>query len=146
MKKILIFLAALISFSIYAHAEDSSFINAQLKQINKVLEDNYSGPNDPKACFNADTKNKTLTLTFARNKPLAGMDKSIFENVASMLPTTMITIVYITSKSIENGFVVGSKFIKELQDSNYRVNVIISGTDTQYEFNYPSSILSIREK
>ena len=143
MKKILILLVSMIGYTIFVTAEDTSFINEQIKQINKVLADNSTGPNDPKVSFSADTTNKVLTLQFARNKSLAGMDKGIFENVAGMLPTTILQTAYITSKGIVNGAITGHKFIKEVQSNGYKVVVIISGTDTKYEFTYPSSILSL---
>lgn len=60
-----------------------------------------------------------------------------------MLPSVILTTVYITSKGIVNGQIIGGKFIKELQDNNYTITVIISGTDTKYEFSYPSSVLSL---
>ena len=143
MRKFLTILITLIGSTIFAYAEDNSFINAQIEQINQVLKDNSTGPNDPQASFKVDTNEKTLTLNFARNKSLAGMDRSLFEGVASMLPSTILTTVYITSKGIVNGQIIGGKFIKELQDNNYTITVIISETDTKYEFSYPSSVLSL---
>ena len=145
MKKYLFLLVALIGCSVFTYAEDTSFINAQVTQINQVLKDNSTGPNDPKASFKVDTTGKTLTLNFARNKSLAGLDRSLFELVAKTLPSTILTTVYITSKGIVNGQILGGKFIKELQDNNYIIIVIISGTDTKYEFSYPSSVLTLGE-
>ncbi len=145
MKKILFLLLALVGCSAFTYAEDTSFISAQVAQINQVLKDNSTGPNDPKASFKVDTTEKTLTLNFARNKSLAGMDRNVFELIAQTLPLTILTTVYITSKGIVNGQIVGGKFIKELQDNNYMIIVIISGTDKKYEFSYPSSVLTLGE-
>ena len=73
------------------------------------------------------------------------MDRNVFELIAQTLPSTILTTVYITSKGIVNGQIVGGKFIKELQDNNYMIIVIISGTDKKYEFSYPSSVLTLGE-
>lgn len=143
MIKFFIASALLLLSSIWANAEDCSFINEQIKQINKVLTDNSTGPNDPKASFTADTTNKILTLNFSRNNSLGAMGKSMFERVAGMLPSTLLKTVYISTQGIVDGATNGNKLIEELQSADYKVVVIISGADVKYEFNYPSSALSL---
>lgn len=143
MKKISTLFVALISCVLLVSAEDTSFINEQIIQINKVIADNSKGENDPQANFVVDNTNKVLTLNFFRNQSLAGMQKDVFENMAKVLPNTLFQTVYLKTKSILDGRALASKLIKELQDGNYTINVNIEGTDDKFEFSYPNSILSL---
>lgn len=125
-------------------AEQNSFLKEQVVQINKVIADNSTGPNDPKAAFSLNEKDKILTLVFERNMSLAGQNQDAFAMIAAMLPNSIIQTVYITSKEIVNGAVLGSKFIDQLQRDGYKIKVIVKGTDKQFEFEYSSSILSVK--
>lgn len=117
-----------------AQAENSSFIKEQVEQINKVIAENSTYPNDLKAAFSVDSDNRIITLTFERNKSLAGEDRSSFEMVAAMLPIALIQTVYLKTNGIIDGQIIGARFIKALQDDNYAMKVIIKGTDQQFEF------------
>ncbi len=126
-----------------ARAESGSFISEQVKAINAVIAEQSKGPNDPNAAFKADEVHKILTLTFERNEILGDMDRESFKMVAAMLPSALIQTAYVSEKGMLNGMTGGAKFIDMLQKQGYTVHVVIKGSDTQFEFDYPASTLTL---
>ena len=144
MRKLLLLATiGLMHCSLLVKAEANTFVSQQIEQINKVLAEKSTAPNDPKAAFYANEKDKVLTLTFERNKSLAGLDGWNFELTAATLPNILLSTVYIKSKGIINGAVIGSKLIYQFQKEDYIVKVVIKGIDKQFEFQYPSSVLTL---
>ncbi len=132
--------AILPSYSFTAQAENSTFLKELFEQINKVIAGNSTSPNDPKAAFSLNEDAKTLTLLFERNKSLPGQDRDTFEMIATMLPQRLNSncLHYV------NGAVIGPQFINQPQEYGYKIIVIVKGTDRQFVFEYPSSILSLK--
>lgn len=126
-----------------AQAENSSFIKVQVEQINKVIAENSTSPNDRKAVFSVDNANRIITLTFEFNKSLAGQDRGSLQVIATMLPNALIQTVYLKTAGIIDGKIIGERFIKALQNDNYVMKVIIKGTDQQFEFEYPVRSLTL---
>lgn len=124
-------------------AQNSTFIKEQVEHLNKVIAENSTGPNDPKAAFSVDDANSIITLTFKRNKSLAGQNRESLQMVATMLPNALIQQVYLKTAGIINGQIIGVRFIEALQNDNYTMKVIIKGTDQQFEFDIPVRLLTL---
>lgn len=138
-----LFFAFFLFLSFSVQAENNSFIKDQIEQINKVIADNSTGPNDPKAAFSVDYTNRVITLTFERSISLAGQDKGILQMISTQLPNILIQTVYLKTAGIINGQVIGARLIEALQNDNYTMKVIIKGTDQQFEFDYPIQSLTL---